>query len=164
MSAIATNTVTLSSPPSSSSSVTTAYAAAPVKHAGFSSLDEAVKGARSAVRTLLALHDTLLAQPAQVNRLVSAPWVRNTSAFVRTLGTEVPLLMQVCLAMYSSRSSSGTPAGVSAECSAAEVDALLQGITSPPLTPAAVLGQLSELISAVFLNILGGFLCCIYIF
>lgn len=159
LSSIATNVVSLSSPPSSSSSVTTAYAAPASKHSGFSSLDEATKSARAAIRAVLALREELLAHASNVNGLVSAQWVRNMSAFVRTIGTEVPLLLQVCLSMFKPAGAAVVSVSVGTECTVQEVEVLLQGITSPPLTPAAVLGQLAELLAAVFLSTLGKIDC-----
>jgi hypothetical protein len=154
---IATNPVTMTSPPSSSAA--SGGGTAP-KPAGFTSTEEAAGSAVSAVTALYALLVAVRqASPYMENgsgMLVSPQWLRNVVAFVRTLGTDLSLLLQTAAAMHSATpASSGkdrASAGSLQECLGA-----LQALSSPPLAASALLGKYVEVVAQILLDTLGKF-------
>lgn len=157
---IATNTAAMLSPPSSSSS---AAAADKAKPAGFLSLESAAASALSAVTALFSLREAAQSTPlfldGSEDKLVSPQWLRNATAFVRTAGTEIALLVQVSAGMHSSVSSFRDSCG--AQASLADCEALLRSHTAPTHTAEAQLGALVAITSEVFISVLGELLVAV---
>ena len=106
---IGTNTTALTAPPSSSSSSSSNGSATSLasRPAGFTSVNEVTNGSIKAVTSLFALRAALsqstlyLDKNASSEIIVSPDWLRSVTAFVRTVGMELPLLLQVAASTLS---------------------------------------------------------------